>query len=152
MLRVSAKTLAAAVLVVSATGCGAVSGSVSGSRNEAEIVRGLTGAKVYLVPATIENVTELSKGCDASSEWYDRYRGEHQRLGHMWSIYAESAAARASSGEWHRYLNVANIFRDSVARLPHAPPTEPDSLLATMRLRTTTMDAHGHYGFSRIAR
>lgn len=148
------KTQAVALVALSTTfaACGAVSGDVAATGDLSKTVGALAGSKVYLVPATIENVTELAKRCDLADEWYNRSRGEHARLIAMRALHADSAAASAkrSPEVARRHLHAASLYADSLSHLPVAPPTDPDSLVTRMSTRSTTLDRHGHYAFSRI--
>lgn len=138
-----------AVLCVVTQACtGSVSGDVT--THNADTIQRLTGAKVYLVPATNATVTALTRACDSTSEWYERYRLEHERLRRAAKAHADSGVGRKtarSETERLRHLRTAAFYSDMLSRLPIAPPTEPDSLVAGVAEDSTALDSKGHFEF-----
>ena len=139
-------------LLIAIVGCGSVSGKVPAICDAPKTPCVVAGTRVLLVPATIENVTELSDSCDRASEWYDRYRAERQRLHTAQIAHAESAVVVASrSGDAkQRQVRLASQYQDSISALPQAPPSDPDSLLGRLSIRSTRFDAKGRYSFGRV--
>jgi hypothetical protein len=118
-------------LLVAMAGCvGSVSGDVSTTtRSAAETSSALAGTRVDLIPATVDNLMRLSQACDSASIWRDRYRAEYERLKR-----AEMADAA-----------IASLYRDTLAHLPSASASEPDSLVSWLSTHESQIDAKGHF-------
>jgi hypothetical protein len=149
---VNASIARAGWLLVALIGCGSLSGDVRTICDAPGMPCLVAGSKVLLAPATIENVTELSDSCDRANEWYDRYRSERQRLGIAQIAHGESAVVMASRSvdAKQRHVRLASQYQDSISQLPQAPPSDPDSLLGRLSVRSTTFDGRGHYSFGRV--
>jgi hypothetical protein len=147
MVRLRTFAVCAATLVV---GCsGAISGDVVTRTDEAETLQRLAGSTISLIRASVDNVTALSKSCEAASDWYDRYRAEFARLTAARFAHADSAVTRPA--ERPRHLRLASLFADSMSRLPQVSPDDPEFLVGQLRERTTTLNSRGHYAFRNVS-
>lgn len=80
-------------------------------------------------------------------------QGEHTRLSRAEIAHVDTAAAAAkmrSDVVRQRHLQIAALYRDTLARLPAAPPNDPDSVVRTMSSDSTTIDSNGHYELMNI--
>jgi hypothetical protein len=118
------RSVITAVFGVGAIACG-VSGEVLSSRGTR--MPELAGAKVYAVPATMENGAALGAVCKDERAAFDRYRSEVARL----------RSAR---------------FHDSLRAIPRPSGTAVDSVAIRLSVKAATIDASGHFGFGRLPR
>jgi hypothetical protein len=146
------RALAFSMLAGALAACG---GSVSGNvvARQSETTRELAGTELYLVAASVENVTALGKACVAARDWYDRYRDERARLIATQRAHGDSASwndGRRSERTRGNHLRLAALYQDSLSLLPSPPDDSVDSVATRMSSATAAIDDRGHYSTPRV--